>query len=138
VEQVMDNPLELVEPNITAKSFTRYIVESRYPMIHPNNPGTALEFLAVSNALGGEVGELQNIVKKIIREGVFYSDTELHQAFVLEAGDSLHYLLSLIQMAGYNVEHIMACNVTKLNERKKAHEEVQTGVFTTAPSESRT
>ena len=35
---------------------------------------------------------------------------------------ALHYLLSLIDLAGYNVEYIMACNVQKLDERKMRNE----------------
>src|SRR4051812_23169470 len=112
------NKLELKEPNITLKSFACYVSESRDTMVHEKNMSTALEFLAVSNAFGGEAGELQNIVKKIIRHGVFYDVNGLHQEFVLEAGDALHYLISLIQLAGYNLETVMAANVQKLDARK--------------------
>lgn len=114
--------LELKEPNITVKSFVRYIKDSRYSMVPLGTPQTALEFLAVANAFGGEAGELQNVVKKIIKANCFLTDSDLHDKFVLEAGDALHYLLSLIDLAGYNVEYIMSCNVRKLDERKTRNE----------------
>lgn len=114
----MNDSLRLKEPNVTVKSFVQYIKESRYQMVPKGTPSQALEFLAIANAFGGEAGELQNVVKKIVKQGVFYKDSDLHDKFVLEAGDALHYLLSLIDMAGFHVEHIMACNVIKLDERR--------------------
>jgi NTP pyrophosphatase (non-canonical NTP hydrolase) len=77
------------------------------------------EFLAISNAFGGEAGELQNIVKKIIRGEHFYSTSDLDEMFVLEAGDALHYLVSLITLFGYDVEFIMDANKKKLEARKQ-------------------
>lgn len=75
------------------------------------------DVLALSNALGGEVGELQNIVKKIISKNVFYiSDHTLHDAFALEAGDALWYLFRLIQQSGFTVDEIMQRNIEKLTE----------------------
>lgn len=123
-------PLDLKEPNINIKSFLRYIKDERVSLIHESNLHSALEFLAVSNALGGEVGELQNIVKKIIKSGCFYTDSDLHDKFILEAGDALHYLLSLIDLAGYNVAYIMSCNVQKLDARKAANEAQERAVLT--------
>lgn len=75
------------------------------------------EVLALSNALGGEVGELQNVIKK------FYRDQHpLGDAFVAEAGDALHYLVRLIVfMCGpKGVEFIMDENKRKLDARRAA------------------
>mgnify|MGYP001591021920 FL=1 len=77
-----------------------------------------IEFLALSNALGGEVGELQNIVKKLLVQQVFLKESPLHDQFVLEAGDVLWYLVRLIHCYGYNVEHVMAANIQKLETRR--------------------
>ena len=131
-------PLELKEPNINVTSFMKYIRDSRVSLVHEKNLAHALEFLAVSNALGGEVGELQNIVKKIIKSGCFYTDSDLHDKFILEAGDALHYLLSLIDLAGYNVAYIMSCNVQKLDARKQEHEAQERAVLTSIAPQSRT
>lgn len=134
----MEDQLQLKEPNINFDSFTRYVKESRYEMVPDNTPKSALEFLAISNALAGEAGELANVCKKIVKAGVFYKDSDLHDKFVLEAGDALHYLLSLIDLAGFRVQHIMACNVMKLDERKRLHEAAETAtVFATSTLEPR-
>lgn len=105
--------------HITLESFTQYVIRSRYPMVPTDASKVLLEFLAISNAFGGEAGELQNVVKKIVRGNVFLTDSDLHEKFVHEAGDALHYLLSLITIAGYSPAYVMAENVKKLDERKK-------------------
>lgn len=133
----MDN-LQLKEPNINLKSFGEYVRYSRVAIMNESSK-YAIEFLAVSNALGGEVGELQNIVKKIMRHSVFNRDHGLHDEFILEAGDVLHYLLSLIQLGGYDIAYIMAANVRKLEDRKQATIEAQERtVLATTATESRT
>ncbi len=128
------NDLQLKEPNITVNGFLNYIRDNRVQMVPTTATPAELEFLAVSHALGGEVGELQNIVKKIIKHRMFYLDCDLHDKFVLEAGDALHYLLSLIDLAGFKAEYIMACNVVKLDERRKTHE-AQATVLPSATAE---
>jgi hypothetical protein len=131
--------IELSEANITSRQFTGFVRGNRRRMVHRNNQASALELLAVSNAFGGEAGELQNVVKKIIRDGVLLVDHPLHDDFVLEAGDAIHYLFSLIDLAGYSPEYIMACNVRKLEERKQAKLEAQQeAVLATIAPEPRT
>lgn len=117
--------LDLKEPTVTLNSFMCYVQQTRCNLVPAETSKIGLEFLALSNALGGEVGELQNTVKKIIYNRVFYAESDLHDKFVLEAGDTLHYLFSLIQLAGYNIEYVMACNVQKLTARKQAQLEAQ-------------
>lgn len=104
---------------ITLESFTKYVLRSRYSMVPTNSSPLVLEFLALSNAFGGEAGELQNVVKKMVRNNLFLIDSDLQTQFVHEAGDALHYLLSLITIAGYSPAFVMAENVKKLDERKK-------------------
>ncbi len=94
--------------------------EDRLMVGHDMSPEET-EFLALSNALGGECGELQNIVKKIVHQDVFLMPDPLHDKFILEAGDTLWYLFRLLHIAGYNPEYIMQANMDKL--RKRANEE---------------
>lgn len=75
-----------------------------------------IELLAVSNAFGGEAGELQNIVKKLLRDG---ASTELYGKFVFEAGDCLHYLTRLVNSLGYTLAEIQQANIDKLEARAK-------------------
>jgi len=88
-------------------------------------PLNALEtdVLMLSNALGGEVGELQNVITKMLRDGTRTDtptlfDPTLSDQFVLEAGDSLWYLTRLIQKMGFTLPMIEAENVKKLELRK--------------------
>ena len=113
------NDPSLAENNISIERFTRYVIAERYTLVPENMTQKEKEFLAVSNAFGGEAGELQNIVKKIIRSGTFYDGSDLTEKFIHEAGDALHYLISLITLYGFTPAHIMAQNVAKLEVRKQ-------------------
>lgn len=94
--------------------FEEYVALRSRPMIpHVTDP-VSLELLAVSNALGGEVGELQNIVKKLLRDG---ESLDLAHKFLLEAGDVLHYLTRLINARGYSVKEVQDANIDKLETR---------------------
>lgn len=115
--------------------FVEYIQNNRVKMVHDASKNdVVLEFLAVSHAFGGEAGELQNVVKKIVKQGVFFEESDLHDMFILEAGDALHYLLSLIDLAGYDLEDVMIENMGKLDKRKQAHE-AQAALLATFTSE---
>ena len=122
-----------MEQRDNIKDFTYYVVTHRRSLIHEDTSRLALQFLALSNAFGGEAGELQNIVKKIIRHGVLVKDSGLHDKFVEEAGDALHYLFSLINIAGYSVEHIMRANIAKLDKRRD--NEAKTGLHSASPTQ---
>lgn len=118
-EEVKVSDNTLTAQNITLEGFTQYVVAERYTLVPDNVTQKEKEFLAVSNAFGGEAGELQNIVKKIIRSGTFYDGSDLTEKFIHEAGDALHYLISLITLYGFTPAHIMAQNVAKLEVRKQ-------------------
>ena len=115
------------------KEFAKYVTDNRYSLVPEMISQRETEFLAVSNAFGGEAGELQNIVKKIIRSGKFCEPSDLEEKFVHEAGDALHYLISLIQLYGYTVEQVMTENIKKLEARKQANLESQKRLPTETP-----
>lgn len=118
----------ILKNTITLQAFKDYVCYHRRPMVPsasalPYNKNVHIEALGISNAFGGEAGELQNIVKKLIKnEGIFSGSDDLHEKFVLEAGDALHYLVSLITLLGYSVEQVMAENITKLDARREQEE----------------
>lgn len=134
MEMTEQSSIEYLLGGVSFVQFAEYVQQSKSRMVPENTSERALEFLAVSNAFGGEAGELQNICKKMIRGGSFEDITDLDSEFVLEAGDALHYLVSLIILAGYRPEFVMACNIEKLNERKRLNEEA-TIVLTETPAE---
>lgn len=84
----------------------------------PVNSETAqFGILYHSNGLGGEAGELQNIVKKIIRDG----DTpERRHALLLEAGDVLFYMRQLLEELGFTMADAAQSQLAKLELMREA------------------
>lgn len=73
--------------------------------------------LVYSNlALGGEVGELANKLKKHLRNGT----TPNVEVLADELGDVLWYVASVAHEMGLNLESIAKQNLAKLAERKAA------------------
>lgn len=81
--------------------------------------GSVAELSYLALGLAGEAGETVDCIKKIVR-GL---TPEWEQAQKLKAakecGDTLWYLVRLIQALGYNEEDIMWWTVQKLEERKR-------------------
>ena len=68
-------------------------------------------------ALGGEVGEIADKVKKVLRDkrGNFFA-TDIH-ALCLELGDALYYMALLAKVLGYTFSEIAQLNIDKINGR---------------------
>lgn len=81
--------------------------------IYPNDG--KISYLAL--ALGGEVGEAQDKIKKVLRDkdGQFY-DIDL-VSIALELGDALFYMALLAKVLGYNLTDIARLNIEKINSR---------------------
>ena len=62
--------------------------------------------------LGGEAGEVLELLKKHVRDGKHPGESLL-----LELGDLLYYLTRVGQEYGYSLPNIMAANIKKLQER---------------------
>lgn len=83
------------------------------------------EMLYLAIALGGEVGELQNLVKKTIRRKYHtkgHSDDGLEKALPSEMADVLYYLLRLSDSLGIDLDKAfiekMEINRKRYNEKK--------------------
>lgn len=69
-----------------------------------------------SNGLGGEAGEVQNAIKKIVRDGI----NESHIEDVLEeCGDVLFYMKQLLERYGLTVEDAAAYCMVKLYKMRQ-------------------
>lgn len=68
----------------------------------------------MSTGLGGETGEVLEVLKKRIRDKDL-DDNKL----VLELGDVLYYLTRISAHFGYSLEDIMYANTNKLIKRRK-------------------
>lgn len=72
------------------------------------------ELAVIGLGVGGEAGEIQEYVKKHIRDGKVLTNND---NFLWELGDELHYLTRLGQVFGYSLEQIMEANIDKLTRR---------------------
>jgi len=70
-----------------------------------------------SLSLGGEVGEFQNIVKKINRDHGGVMNQDILQKMKDELGDVLWYWLFICDILELNPESIMEYNMSKLKKR---------------------
>ena len=80
---------------------------------HEKNP-TALLF--ASNSLGGECGELQNIIKKVYRDDTGNPNDRLNE-MILELGDILWCWVRICDILQVNPTAIMDINIDKFIER---------------------
>lgn len=65
-------------------------------------------------ALGGEVGEVLNEVKKEMRNG-----EDRRYKILNELGDTLYYLTALAHDYGFSLANVIEANKEKLDERAK-------------------
>lgn len=73
-------------------------------------------------ALGGEVGEIQNLVKKALRNGDISGvgmlrDDEARKMLVDELGDVLHYCMRVCLALEVAPSVVIGQNITKINKR---------------------
>lgn len=71
------------------------------------------EVLNAALGLSGEVGELNDMIKKFIFHGHAMDEGE----FKKEIGDILWYLAMMCKACGYNLDVIMEMNIQKLLKR---------------------
>lgn len=69
--------------------------------------------------LAGEVGELCNKVKKILRDKEGIPGPEQQAAISAELGDCLWYIAEVATQFGLSLDKVAAANVDKLNSRKQ-------------------
>lgn len=67
--------------------------------------------------LAGEVGELCNKAKKVLRDGAGYWEPEQIDAIAGEVGDILWYLAALCDDLGLDLNKCAAQNIKKLKDR---------------------
>lgn len=87
---------------------------------HPNLPDDVIELLAVAYdglGVGGEAGEVQDKIKKIIRDDGGVITEEHKEAIKGEIGDTLWYLTSMCQNLGFTLEDVANHNIEKLKDR---------------------
>jgi len=74
--------------------------------------GGLRDLYIMSTGLGGETGEVLELLKKHVR-----NDRVINTELLLELGDVLHYLTRIAQHFGMSLEQIMEANMMKLDAR---------------------
>ena len=80
------------------------------PLKHRADAGLAVMALG----LGGEAGEVQEHIKKFIRDGKLDKD-----ALLKELGDTIYYAFRIGQHFGFQPSDVLGTNVKKLRDRKR-------------------
>lgn len=89
-------------------------------------PTTVDEFL-MTVGLGGEAGEVQEVIKKQVRDGTPIDS--VREQLTSELGDVLYYLVMIANRYGIALDQIIKGNVEKLETRREQRQ----GAFKTLP-----
>lgn len=90
---------------------------ARFMEREPVDQHDFLNLLYLSLALSGEVGEVQNIIKKLLRNDVGKVSPEAIDALSLELGDVFFYLIRLVVELGLDPLDVLQQNIDKLEGR---------------------
>ena len=105
---------EKLDPGIiTMKAYQR---ESRQYAFYPN---VGENFTYTALGLAGEVGEVVEKVKKILRDDKSIVTQVKRDEIKMELGDVLWYLANLSSDLGIDLEDVAASNLVKLESRKQ-------------------
>lgn len=101
-------------------SFNDYQDETAATAIYPDaGSGNELALAYVALGLGGEAGEVQGKIKKVIRDDGGIVSDEKREQIIDEAGDVLWYLARIATECGVSLEQMAQRNVAKLLSRKE-------------------
>ena len=83
------------------------------------NPDTNVGLLYIALGLCGEVGELANKIKKVLRDDNGVLTDEKREFLKKESGDALWYWARLCEEIGVTCNTVAVDNVEKLTDRKE-------------------
>lgn len=102
-----------------ANTFTAYQILARETAIYPER-GKLGGLLYTTIGLGGEIGEIQNKVKKILRDNNGEVSDIQRKDIASELGDILWYLSATCDELGIALAGVAIANIQKLSARKSA------------------
>jgi NTP pyrophosphatase (non-canonical NTP hydrolase) len=98
--------------SITAEQYQQWVEHNWNRLGFEREPNELRELFIMSVGLGGEAGEVQELLKKHVRDG-----REIVADLRLELGDVLHYLTRIASQFGMTLEDIMLANRSKIEHR---------------------
>ena len=98
-------------------NFEEYVAERKRVFHLQKTNKECLNLLWGTISLGGEAGEFQNVVKKILRDekGIVTPDKRRH--LVAELGDLIWYFVFLCDILKIKPEEVFEFNMVKLKKR---------------------
>ena len=96
--------------------FDEYQKKARLTEFYPKE---VEPWVYISIALGGEVGEVLNKLKKIMRDENFEVSKEKKEDLSYELGDILWYLSALCGQLGLSLDVVAKRNIDKLKSREE-------------------
>lgn len=84
---------------------------------YDREPNELRELFIMSVGIGGEAGEVQELLKKHVRDG-----REIRDDLRLELGDVLHYLTRIAAQFGMTLGEVMLANREKIERRHEKRE----------------
>ena len=88
----------------------------RYPRLGPHD-GPYVGWIYPALGLAGEAGEVEERVKKMIRDSDLQVTSDLKDKIRKELGDVLWYVSQLATELGMSLDDIATCNLGKLDSR---------------------
>lgn len=104
------------------KNFTdkTAIYQESIQSISPDNKNKCLELSYVLLGLSGEVGEINNVAKKIIRDSNGEISESITNTLKKELGDVFWYTARLCKILNVSMDEVIEQNVLKLSKRLEA------------------
>lgn len=98
-----------VDPTVTL------VVEDK----HGNNHLYGGDWVYVTLGLGSEVGELQGVLKKVLRDQGGWIGPEAMASLKAELGDVLWYVAAVASRLGLSLDVVAEANLAKLADRQR-------------------
>lgn len=99
-------------PDITAGEYQQWVEFNWNRLGFERETNPLRELFIMSVGLGGEAGEVQELLKKHVRDG-----REIQDDLLLELGDVLHYLTRIASQFGFTLDQVMSTNRDKIERR---------------------
>lgn len=97
---------------MTTEEYQHWVEQNWNCRGYDREPDEMRELFIMSVGIGGEVGEVQELLKKHVRDG-----RDIHDDLLLELGDVLHYLTRIATQFGFTLDQVMATNREKIEAR---------------------
>tara|TARA_B100000745_G_C19907789_1_gene304423 strand:+ start:236 stop:514 length:279 start_codon:yes stop_codon:yes gene_type:complete len=92
-------------------------MNSKYQIFQKNTQKKEFNLNYFALGLGGEVGEVQNEIKKLERDDNNHLTNERKQKILLELGDVMWYLSGILNTLDSSIDDILLLNMEKLSNK---------------------